>query len=126
MEKWTRIVHTPRLGRRLMALLLCLSMLSSYLPVFALAEDPQPVLCEHHPAHDATCGYQEAVAGQACTHDHGEECYTYQTACLHQHTESCYTTPEPTEEGQAVEPVLNCTHVYSSAPICLHQHGDEC
>lgn len=31
-------------------------------------------LCEHHPAHDAQCGYAEAVEGHPCGHVHDESC----------------------------------------------------
>ena len=61
--------------KRLTAALLCLYLLFTLLPATAFAEgEPdsgpppaQSALCEHHPSHDAVCGYVPAIEGTLCT-----------------------------------------------------------
>lgn len=60
--------------KRLTAALLCLCLLFTLFPATAFAEGepdsgPPPAgsaLCEHHPSHDAACGYTEGSAGSPC------------------------------------------------------------
>lgn len=58
--------------RRCLAWLLCLGILIPYSAdaVRALAKDPTG-LCEHHPKHTASCGYEE----EKIVHVHDEDCY---------------------------------------------------
>lgn len=91
------------------------------------AEEPAATytggLCEHHTAHDKKCGYQEAVEGSPCTHEHTDDCYTLECKhkehdeacgfsddggeCSHEHTEDCY--------------ILNCSHTHDEA--CGYQEA---
>ena len=50
--------------KKVLAILLTLSMVLSYVPVPALAEEGT---CPHH-AHDSQCGYVEKVEGSPCGH----------------------------------------------------------
>lgn len=81
--------------KKLLCMLLTLSMCTGLLPMTAVAAE-----CEHHTTHTAECGYQEAVAGTDCTHQHDETCYT----CTHEHDEACG------EEGTE----------------CTHECGEDC
>ena len=78
---------------------------SIQLPVMAAGD------CEHHTQHTAECGYVEGVEGSACTHEHGDECYSEATVCVHNHDESC-------GYKEAQEGTL-CTHVCSSENGCI-------
>lgn len=108
------------------ALVLCLIVNSVYIPALAFdgAGDSQSgVVCENHTSHDENCGYVEAVAAQPCTHVHGDECYSTNTACVHVHDEGCYDT-----DGELV-----CTHVCSEESGCItrvlncgHIHDENC
>ena len=93
------------------------------------AEEPAATytggLCEHHTAHDEECGYQEAVEGSPCTHEHTDDCYTLECKhkehdeacgftedggeCSHEHTEACY--------------IVNCSHTHDEA--CGYQEEVE-
>ena len=62
-------------------------------------------LCEHHTAHDETCGYVEGSEESPCTHEHGAECYTEVINCIHTHTEDCYPAVDNgTSGGEATDP----------------------
>ena len=82
--------------KRIVSLLMALAMSLTLLPTTAYAAEDSGAtvktggLCEHHTAHDETCGYVEGVAESPCTHEHGEECYTEVTSCIHEHTQDCY------------------------------------
>lgn len=67
---------------------------------------PAPSLCPHHPAHDSSCGYVQAVPGSPCTHEHTEACTVSVTHCTHVHDETCGgTEPEaPAEQPPAPTP----------------------
>ena len=114
--------------RRGFALLLCLCVVVGYVPVPTFAEvDP------HHPVHTADCGYAEAVPASPCTHEHGDLCYTYNTACTHVHGPECCSDPESgvadacahscSEATGCVTRVLSCTHVHDAA--CGYNPGAE-
>lgn len=93
-------------------------------------------LCAHHTAHTDACGYQEAVKGQECNHEHTDACYEEVTDCKHEHTDACYETQSATEEpaeGENPQKMLNCTHVCSEGSGCIvktlnctHTHDDTC
>ena len=127
--------------RRGFALLLCLCVVVGYVPVPTFAEvDP------HHPVHTADCGYAEAVPASPCTHEHGDLCYTCNTACTHVHGPECCSDPESgvadacahscSEATGCVTRVLSCTHVHDAARgynpgaearpctfVCTEDHG---
>ena len=144
-----RIVSLP------MVLVLCLALCLTLLPTSAFAAEGSGEtidtsgLCEHHTAHDDTCGYVEGIAETPCTHEHSEECYTEVTSCIHEHTEDCYPavdngipddvatssddeSVEDTIHSEAAEPT-ECSHVCSEENGCIkqeldcrHEHDDEC
>ena len=125
-----------RIRKRLLSWLLCGAMLFSLCPQSVLAESGaqdsgQTVtaggLCEHHPEHDADCGYLEGSEGTPCGHEHTADCYTEVTECVHEHSEDCY----PEEAGDSVsgneatpsdaqrrEPE-NCPHVCDEDSGCV-------
>ncbi len=81
-------------ANRLLALLLCLCMVAGTLPLTGMAFAAES--CPNHPAHDAACGYVEAVEGHACGHTHDEACGYAEagegTTCKHEqgaHDENC-------------------------------------
>ena len=155
--------------RRALALLLCVCMMTGVM-VFTFAEGTEPEargvadagfvtgytgpgLCEHHPEHDDTCGYVEAVEGAPCTHAvhdwhcyeiwcvhvHGENCYSDQSlpaegeaktadACRHVHDERCYALNCPHTHGDGCY-VLQCAHQHDGGCydiVCVHRHDDSC
>ena len=88
-----------KLKKRILSLLLCGAMLFSLCSQSVLAEENGQAggvtigtsgLCEHHPEHNADCGYTEGTAGTPCNHEHTEDCYTLVTECVHEHDEDCY------------------------------------
>ena len=116
MKKWTE----GNLPRRGLAMVLCLCMVLSLMPVFTFAEEGYGT-CAHHSEHTVDCGYVAAVAGHDCGHQHDDSC-GYQEArdCTHQHTEECG------EDGSS------CIHDhddfcgYQAASSCNHQHDETC
>ena len=143
MKNWME----KNLGRRLLAMVLCLSMVLSMAPVPSFAEG-----CTHHPEHTADCGYVAAVQGQPCGHTHTDACYTFQTVCLHSDHGDCgYVAPveevscacQPNENGEMVHTEgcgyvpavagVPCGHVCSveggcvtKTLNCTHQHDETC
>lgn len=130
--------------KRLLSLLLCGAMLFSLCPQVVSAEGVQDSgktiggLCEHHPAHNESCGYTEGTPGTPCNHhEHTDECYTEVTSCVHEHTADCYpaesvsgNTATPSEADEA-EPI--CGHVCSEESGCIkgkldcqHEHSEAC
>ena len=111
-----------------MALFVTVSMLSTSAFAQGSAQDNGAVvisdgLCEHHPNHDASCGYTEETPEQPCTHEHTEECYVPVTSCVHIHDESCGGLGDPPA----------CTHVCGEDTGCItkilncqHQHDESC
>lgn len=61
--------------RRFVSVLLVACMVLSMMPVSALEMNADSTLCIHHPNHDESCGYVEAVEGHPCTHEHTDVCY---------------------------------------------------
>lgn len=90
--------------KKLLSSLLALSMVLSYVPMSAVAEE----VCTHH-VHDDKCGYVQAVEGKSCTHQCTESCPKKDvTVCVHDHVKlGCAHTP-------AVEGVA-CDHVHGEA-----------
>lgn len=120
--------HTTK---RILSLVLCLSMVIPGLMAPASAEtEPQGTggLCAHHPAHDAQCGYVEAVEGHPCEHVHNEACGyappTEEVPCSHIHDEACGY-----QEALAEVPCdMDCTDVDGDGVIdhqagCAYQPG---
>ena len=115
-----------------LALLLCLSMVLSYVPLPGFAEGVDP----HHPVHTPECGYSQAEPGSPCTHVHTQECETLRTACVHVHDASCYSDVSLMEQGAAPDAcahtctqaggcvtwVLSCTHVHDAS--CGYSQGN--
>lgn len=130
--------------KRMISLLTALALCLTLQPVnaFAAEESGETVktggLCEHHTAHDETCGYAEGTEGSLCTHEHGEECYTEVKNCVHTHTEECYpagdnsVSDNDVTSSETAEPT-ECSHVCSEEGGCIvrelncqHTHDDEC
>ena len=55
------------------ALALCLSLCPTW--AFAVEDEPDTGLCDHHPEHIG-CGYTAPTEGHGCGHQHTAECYT--------------------------------------------------
>lgn len=137
--------------KRFFAALASLCVIGSALPMVAFAQgEPDSgtplvpstqagsALCEHHPSHDAACGYTEGTAEIPCAHEHDEDCYTLVTECVHEHTAECYpaqsvseNTATPSEPGEA-EPT-ECTHECGEESGCItevlnckHEHDEAC
>ena len=136
-----------KLKKRILSLLLCGAMLFSLCPQSVLAKENGQAggvtagtsgLCEHHPEHNADCGYTEGIEGTPCNHEHTEDCYTLVTECVHEHDEDCY--PEESVSGNEATPSgaqkrepTECTHACSEQSGCItkelncqHEHDDEC
>ena len=63
--------------RRYLAAMLCGCMMVPTIGSIAMATEETAYVsgpCEHHTAHDADCGYVEAVEGAECQHIHDENC----------------------------------------------------
>ena len=134
--------------RRILSLLLCGAMLFSLCTPTVFAEtlpqySGQSVteaggLCEHHPEHNADCGYTEGTAGTPCVHEHTADCYEEVTNCVHEHDEDCYPEEgvsgnEATPSGAQKREPENCPHICDEKSGCItkelncqHEHDDEC
>ena len=136
-----------KLKKRILSLLLCGAMLFSLCSQSVLAEENGQAggvtigtsgLCEHHPEHNADCGYTEGIEGTPCNHEHTEDCYTLVTECVHEHDEDCYSEEgvsgnEATPSGAQKREPTECTHECSEQSGCItkelncqHEHDDEC
>ena len=136
-----------KLKKRILSLLLCGAMLFSLCPQSVLAKENGQAggvtigtsgLCEHHPEHNADCGYTEGTAGTPCVHEHTADCYEEVTNCVHEHDEDCY--PEESVSGNEATPSgaqkrepENCPHICDEESWCItkelncqHEHDDEC
>lgn len=143
-----------KIWKQILSILVSACLVVGMLPMASLAAESNGEtintsgLCEHHTAHDETCGYVKGIAESPCTHEHGEGCYTWIKSCTHTHTEDCYpvldssipddgttvpaagnvegTTPsgtEPLEDttpSEAVEPT-ECGHTCSEGSGCMVQ-----
>jgi len=112
--------------KKVLSLLLALSMVLSYVPMPAMAAEEGT--CTHH-THDDQCGYVAKVESADCTHQCSDACKTKEVKnCVHNHeTAGCNYTP-------AAEAVA-CDHVHDEscnvipanedvAETCDHQHGN--
>ena len=136
-----------KLKKRILSLLLCGAMLFSLCSQSVLAEENGQAggvtigtsgLCEHHPEHNADCGYTEGTAGTPCVHEHTADCYEEVTNCVHEHDEDCY--PEESVSGNEATPSgaqkrepENCPHICDEESGCItkelncqHEHDDGC
>lgn len=111
--------NVRRKWKKFSALALAVVLMGTSTNVTAFAAEG----CEHH-THNETCGYVEAVAGVECTHEHGNECYSEETACVHEHDENC---------GYAEGVEDSCTHTCSVESRCIttkencnHSHDENC
>lgn len=127
--------------KRLFAILLCLCLAMSLLPCAAFADGDgagdstlavgTESLCEHHTAHDGSCGY---IAGTPCTHVCSVEssCITQVTKCTHVHTADCYSGGQLPAEGEE-KTADACAHECSvesgcfvQETKCIHEHDESC
>ena len=85
-----------KIWKQILSILVSACLVVGMLPMASLAAESNGEtintsgLCEHHTAHDETCGYVKGIAESPCTHEHGEGCYTWIKSCTHTHTEDCY------------------------------------
>ncbi len=69
-------------GNRVLSLLLAAVMVVSLLPVSAFAAvDPSTNLCEHHRAHDESCGYVEGAESAPCSYV-CQDCAAASATCI--------------------------------------------
>ncbi len=133
-----------KIGKQILSILVSTCLVMGMLPAVSLAaEDNGEIvdtsgLCEHHTAHDETCGYVEGIEGSPCTHEHGAESYTEITSCTHTHTEECYPVLDNDISGNDATPSepaepTECSHVCSAESgcivqelNCLHEHDENC
>jgi predicted outer membrane repeat protein len=133
-----------KIGKQILSILVSTCLVMGMLPVVSFAaEDNGEIvdtngLCEHHTAHDETCGYVEGIEGSPCTHEHGAECYTEVTSCTHTHTEECYPVLDNDISGNDATPSepaepTECSHECSAESgcivqelNCLHEHDENC
>ena len=132
--------------KRLLSILLLCSMVLTMLPAPAFAAEGETGarasnpggLCEHHPAHDESCGYTEGTAEIPCSHEHTEECHSLITRCVHAHTAECYPAESVSENADGLSEAENaapteCVHGCTEksgcilqASDCKHAHGKDC
>ena len=108
--------------KRPLALLLSMVLLLGTLPTAAFAAESDG-LCPHHPRHDDTCGYVEAVAGQPCLHQHDGTCgYTEGTPEV-----PCDKGCTDTDGDGVIDHAGDCAYqpAVSGAP-CNHIHNADC
>lgn len=108
--------------KRPVALLLSMVLLLGTLPTAAFAAESDG-LCPHHPQHDDSCGYVEAVAGQSCLHQHDGTCgYTEGTPEV-----PCDKDCTDTDGDGVVDHAGDCAYqpAVSGAP-CNHIHNADC
>ena len=125
------------LARKILVVMLTLSMVFSYIPVptQAYASVIMSGLCGHHTEHTAECGYVEGTEAQPCTHEHSEDCYT-RTRCVHEHDADCKDdcAHKCSIDSGCVTMKQNCSHTHgdcaysegSAAVPCAHTHDDSC
>lgn len=105
--------------KRLTAILLVICMMFTMIPSMAYADidlkddlsSYEEGLCEHHPEHDESCGYEPSSEGDPCSHMEDGE-----------HDDSCYELICGYEEGEIEEDRI-ATNTDASKP---HRHDDSC
>ena len=144
-HKGKRLLHRPedRKGRGLLAGVLCVCLLLPNLEHFVRGLDPAAEgLCEHHPVHDALCGYAEEREELPCGHIHDGECGFREAAdgrpCGHLHDELCgYVSGveevpcdldcRETDEAGNILHAEGCAYTPAVAEVaCGHIHDGEC
>ena len=93
--------------RRILSIITALALCLSLCPTWALAEEADPSLCKHHPAHTAECGYIAPTEGHDCGHQHTAECYTKGVL-------PDADGGDPYEIGADTENLLDCQHSHDS------------
>ena len=76
--------------KKIVSMLLCVSMIFTMLPVTAIAEEIENIGCTHHLFHNDECGYSEGTEEVPCAHECSEECAE---DCQHEHGEECGYVP---------------------------------
>ena len=132
--------------KRILSILLLCCMVLTMLPAPAFAAEGETGarasnpggLCEHHPAHDESCGYTEGTAEIPCSHEHTEECHSLITRCVHAHTAECYPAESVSENADGLSEAENaapteCVHGCTEKSGCIlqtsdckHAHGKYC
>ena len=132
--------------KRILSILLLCCMVLTMLPAPAFAAEGETGacasnpggLCEHHPAHDESCGYTEETAEIPCSHEHTEECHSLITRCVHAHTAECYPAESVSENADGLSEAENaapteCVHGCTEKSGCIlqtsdckHAHGKDC
>jgi len=84
--------NANRLFSGFLALVMAVSLA---VPPAAFAAEADKSLCRHHPEHTGDCGYIAPTEGRPCSHEHTEECYTWETVCVHVHDENCLPDAAP-------------------------------
>ncbi len=115
--------------KKILSLVLSVSMLFSSLPAEAFAVSDVP--CGHHSEHTPDCGYTDPIQAVPCGHICDEVCYSTETACLHiEHDETCGGMEDETlcahvcsEENGCITRSQNCQHVHDEA--CGYTEGSE-
>ena len=132
--------------KRILSILLLCCMVLTMLPAPAFAAEGETGarasnpggLCEHHPAHDESCGYTEETAEIPCSHEHTEECHSLIIRCVHAHTAECYPAESVSENADGLSEAENaapteCAHGCTEKSGCIlqtsdckHAHGKDC
>ena len=123
--------------KRILSILLLCCMMLTMLPAPAFAAEGEAGarasnpggLCEHHPAHDESCGYTEETAEIPCSHEHTEECHSLITRCVHAHTAECYPAESVSENADGLSEAENaapteCVHGCTEKSGCIFQTSD--
>ena len=136
--------------KRLIALILAMSILFSNFPVSARAAQAADGTCEHHTHPSENCSWRAGADEILCAHQHSQNCY--EKACIHTDHQGCSYDPgdvgsgcscPPNEETGLVEhlpdtctyrdprPETPCNHVcgadcYTDNLICGHSADGLC
>ena len=114
--------------KRILSIILTLSMLFSMTGMTAFAEDGTPPigasgLLDCHPTHDTACGYTAEVVGEACTHTHDPACGFVAA----KPETPCDTACTDTDGDGAVDHDPACAFAPAEDETpCTHTHDDSC
>ncbi len=67
-------------------------------------------ICEHHPEHTDTCGYQPARPEQPCRHQHTDACWRYEETASPPNADHAETATPPKASPGETQKVLDCPH----------------
>ena len=116
--------------RRVLSLIITLTLCLNLCPVWVLAADEDRGLCPHHSTHTDDCGYVPPALEQECIHNHDDSCYTVETECIHEHTAECCPASEDDSEG---DELVLCSHMCAEDSGCVtrelscpHEHDAAC